>query len=408
AGGGAGAGGGGGVAPPDDGAADTGAGDDIITLDDFVDTVDGGAGADQLLLNASIGEVDIAVDDTEVTIIDRFTGEEMVAENFETIEFTDESYTAAELEQYYGADVEDPLLIEAADQDYVMTVNDADPSISVVWDRVVQQALIDTSTEVGPTISARAFAMVHTAMYDAWSSYDDTAVRVSLDQEGDNVRVTGTEEDQAKAMSYAAITVLQDLFPDQAELYEEVMVERLGFSMEDDGSVEASVGIDAAEDLLSLRAEDGSNQENGYEDTTGYEPVNPNPTEINDITRWTPENIPLDPEDPVVEQTFLTPHWQTVEGFTVDQGADGTADSSSTIPDPAAFFSDAYAGSVLNFDEQTITLDNAVTVNGVDYQAGDVIDVSQDLIGTVINQAFIDQANEIIDVSANLTDEEKV
>ncbi|MEM9268706.1 MAG: vanadium-dependent haloperoxidase, partial [Pseudomonadota bacterium] len=47
-------------------------------------------------------------------------------------------------------------------------------------------------------------------------------------------------------------------------------------------------------------------------------------------------------------------------------------------------------------------------INGVAYAAGDVIPVSKDLIGVVINQGFIDQALEVIEYSATLTDEGKI
>ncbi|WP_368669435.1 DUF6851 domain-containing protein, partial [Roseibium sp. RKSG952] len=391
------------------GTVDLGAGNDQLTVSDYVDAAYGGDGEDVLTVNMSTGDVDIVDNDGVVTIIDRFSGEEMVTEGFETIEFTDATYSADELADLFGADAAEPIMQVAEGSSY-LTVNDDDPSISVIWDRVIQQAVIETDTVVGPTIASRAYAMMHTAMYDAWSSFDETAVRVSFDQEGDNFKVTGADDEaKAKAMSYAAITVLQELFPDMEDLYVEVMEERLGFSMEDDGSVEAEIGIDAAEDLLALRAEDGSNQEGDYADTTGYTPVNPNPDEINDITKWTPENVPIDPEDPEVEQSFLTPQWEEVESFALPETADGETDFSQTLPpQPQDFFTEEYAGSVLNFDAQTITLDNAITIDGVTYEAGEDIPVSQDLIGSVINAGFIEQAEDIVDISANLTDEEKV
>ncbi|MEM8824549.1 MAG: DUF6851 domain-containing protein, partial [Pseudomonadota bacterium] len=214
---------------------------------------------------------------------------------------------------------------------------------------------------------------------------------------------------KAKAMSFAAITVLRDLFPEQEDLYREVMETRLGYAMEDDGSLAAEIGIDAAEDMLALRFDDGANQAGGYADTTGYTPVNPSPLEINDITRWTRENVPLDPEDGNSEQTFLTPHWLEVEGFGLPKNADGSTDFSAVLPvAPKPFFTEAFEGSTLDLDAQDITLSQAVTIDGTTYAAGDTIAVSRALIGTVINPEFIEQAEEVIDYSANLTDEEKI
>ena len=388
---------------------DLGRGDDTLTLDQLIDSANGGRGNDTLKLNFNTGDVDLAFRGNKLILTDRFSGEEMEARRFETVEFVDRSFTKAELKEAFGKNADAPF-ITVADGTQALTVNDADPTISVIWDRVVQQAVIETESFVGPTIASRAYAMMHTAMYDAWSSYDDTALRVSFDLEGDNIAGSGGDAEKAKAMSFAAITVLRDLFPDMEELYVSVMQDRLGYALEDDGSQAAQIGIDAAEDLLALRGDDGSNQANGYADTTGYTPFNPDPTEINDITRWTPENVPIDPEDASpAEQNFLTAQWLEVEGFGLAENADGSTDFSQTLPDaPQPFFTDAFENATLNFADKTITLGSDATIGGVAYLAGDVIAVSQDLIGEVINQGFIDQAQQIVDISADLTDEQKI
>jgi hypothetical protein len=390
----------------DAGYVDMGRGRDSLTLAELVDYADGGRGRDSLNLTFEAGAVDIKVDADTFIFVDRFSGEEMVVEDFETFNFNDRTYSESELRSAFDGALP---FIQVGGGTQVLTINDPDPTISVIWDRVVQQAVIDTSEPVGPTIASRAYAMMHTAMYDAWSSYDATAVRVSFDAEGDNIETLGSAADKEKAMSFAAITVLRNLFPDQEALFATVMSERLGFDLSDDGSLAAEIGIDAAEDLLALRADDGANQAGGYADTTGYTPFNPGPEEINDITRWTPENVPLDPENAPAEQTFLTAQWQEVETFAVAEDADGNTDFSGVRPvAPQPFFTAAFADATLDFDAGLITLGSDATVGGTAYLAGDTIAVSKDLIGEVINAGFIDQALEVIDYSANLTDEGKI
>ena len=46
------------------------------------------------------------------------------------------------------------------------TVNDPSPTVSVLWDQAVQQAVINTAP--GPTVASRAYAMLHTAMFAAY------------------------------------------------------------------------------------------------------------------------------------------------------------------------------------------------------------------------------------------------
>jgi hypothetical protein len=248
--------------------------------------------------------------------------------------------------------------------------------------------------------------MVHTAMFDAWASYDPTAVRVSLDGDGDNAALEQglevTDANKAKAMSIAAATVVRALFPDQEALVDTIAA-RLGFGLDDDGSREAAVGLDAAADLLALRDDDGSRAD------ADYTPVNPHPEAITDIARWTPENVPIDPEDGDPEQAFLTPQWPGVESFALpEDGAGETAFEAVRPPPPQPFFTAAAAGSTLDVDAGTITLAAPVTIDGVARAAGETVPVTADLVGPIINPAFLAQAEHVVALSAALTDEHKI
>lgn len=383
-----------------------GRGDDTLTIDRLVEHADGGRDDDTLEMTFEAGSVDVTVEADEFILADRFTGETMAVKNIETFAFSDRSFTADEMREAFGGDTP---YIQVGGGTQVLTINDADPTVSVLWDRVVQQAVIDSSEPAGPTIASRAYAMMHTAMYDAWSSYDATAVRVSFDAEGDNIETAGSDADKEKAMSFAAITVLRELFPDQEALFAKVMSERLGYALEDDGSQAAQIGIDAAEDLLALRLDDGANQSNGYTDTSGYTPFNPGPEEVNDITRWTPENVPLDPEDAPAEQSFLTAHWFDVESFAIAEDANGETDFSEVRPEaPQPFFTEAFSDATLDMATATITLGSDGEIDGVAVSAGDVFDVDRALVGEVINEEFISQALHVIEYSANLDDEGKI
>jgi hypothetical protein len=47
-------------------------------------------------------------------------------------------------------------------------------SVVLAWNQQVLDTIVATKT--GPTIAARALAVVHTAIYDAWAAYDPGAV----------------------------------------------------------------------------------------------------------------------------------------------------------------------------------------------------------------------------------------
>ena len=269
-----------------------------------------------------------------------------------------------------------------------VTVNDPSPTVSVRWDVAAQMAVVAEGP--GPTIASRAYAMTHTAIFDAWAAYDPVAVGVHSDLPPEGA---ATDEACAEAMSWAAFTVLSDLFPAQAEIFEQVMAD-LGLAGDTAlPGTPAALGVAAGEAVLAARADDGANQANGYADTTGYAPVNPGPFEILDITRWTPENVPIDPEDADPEQSFLTAHWATVTPFGLDSPA------AVRPPAPEPFFVE---GVEAELDLETAT----ITFQGPDAPAP--VPVTPDLVGPVINPGFIAQAEEVVAFSAELTDEGKL
>jgi hypothetical protein len=47
------------------------------------------------------------------------------------------------------------------------------PPVALRWNRVACEAIYHTKTP--PILAARALAMVHTAMYDAWASFNEGA-----------------------------------------------------------------------------------------------------------------------------------------------------------------------------------------------------------------------------------------
>jgi hypothetical protein len=172
------------------------------------------------------------------------------------------------------------------------------------WNNAALKAVRDISP--GPTIASRAIAIMHTCMYDAWATYD---AKANPTRPNGIVRQKKVK-DATEAISYAAYSALLDLFPSEAALYTSLM-QSLGFDPSNtstDITTQAGVGNVAAQAVLSYRHGDGSNQLNGYTDTTGYVPVN-TPTQLNDPTKWQPLLVNGK------QQPYLTPHWGKVTPF---------------------------------------------------------------------------------------------
>jgi hypothetical protein len=185
----------------------------------------------------------------------------------------------------------------------------ASPNAAFRWDRAVLDAIKETRP--GPTVAARALAVVHTCMYDAWAAYDPVAVGTRLG--GSLRRPAGerTPEAKAEAVSRAARLAAADLFPRLASRFDALLVDQ-GFDPAEipvDGSP-AGVAEQACRAVLDFRHGDGSNQLAGYADWTGYRPVN-DADHVADPDRWQPLR---DPKTRTVQQ-FLTPHWYRVIPF---------------------------------------------------------------------------------------------
>jgi vanadium-dependent haloperoxidase-like protein/uncharacterized protein DUF6851 len=79
----------------------------------------------------------------------------------------------------------------------------------VQWSYALLQAV--TNTRFAPTLTARALAITHTCIYDAWAAYDPVAVGVYWQTD---LRQPPRDQPQARAeaISFAAHTALIDLF----------------------------------------------------------------------------------------------------------------------------------------------------------------------------------------------------
>src|SRR5436305_41187 len=109
--------------------------------------------------------------------------------------------------------------------------NQAD-SVALQWNKAALQAIRDTRP--GPPMTARALAILHTCIYDAWAAYDHVAVGTQL---GGKLRRPASERAQAngaklKAISYAAYRALADLYPSRVASFDSLMAS-LGYDPAD-------------------------------------------------------------------------------------------------------------------------------------------------------------------------------
>jgi hypothetical protein len=197
-------------------------------------------------------------------------------------------------------------------------------SVVVRWNKAALQGVRDS--KLGPPMVSRALAIVHTAAYDAWAGYDRAAVGTRF---GDALRRPPAERTRAnkeEAISFASYRACVDLFPGSRTTVFDPLMASLGFEPSDastDTSRPAGVGNLAAHALLDFRHADGANQLGNYADYTGYvspnEPLNLvsgvfDPATVRDPDAWQPLTY-RDASGTVVTPGFVGAQWQHVTPF---------------------------------------------------------------------------------------------
>lgn len=274
-----------------------------------------------------------------------------------------------------------------------------EPSVVVRWNEVMLAAIRNSSPR--PTVVARSQFMVHSAIYDAWTAYHPIAVPTELVITKRPVQEQ-TDANKSEAISQAAYQMLITLFPS----YEtntgafSTLLNELGYApvLSGDSVTPSGIGFSATEAVLGARLNDGSNSAGNFADTTStiyptlYAPANSaDPLAPNapggiafDPNRWQPLQVPtgtlvdssgtpiIDPLDPTTfnNQTFLTPHWGAVTPFALTSGSQFRPQAP-----PQAGSSSPYTDALGNTSTNDI--------------------------------AYINQIDEVLTISANLTDAQK-
>src|ERR1700687_2867801 len=174
----------------------------------------------------------------------------------------------------------------------------------IQWNAATLQGIRDA--KLGAPVVARALAVVHTCMYDAWTAYDERAVGTQLQgalRRPASERTLGNKE---QAISYAAYRALVDVLPVDANSVYIPLMKQLGYDPSDDSTdIETPTGIGnvACAAVLEFRHHDKSNQlgdlaQGAYSDWRGYAagntpsavPVRTNLTgsSLVDPNRWQP------------------------------------------------------------------------------------------------------------------------
>ena len=198
------------------------------------------------------------------------------------------------------------------------------------WNNATLQGIRDA--KLGAPVIARALAVVHTCMYDAWAAYDERAVGTQLAGALRRPSPERTLSNKEKAISYAAYRALADVMPVDTKSVYRPLMQQLGYDPDDastDIETPAGIGNVACAAVLEFRHHDKSNQlgdlaQGPYSDWTGYAAVNapsgvPARTDVADPNRWQPLTYVNSTGD-MVAQRFVGAQWCYVTPFALSSG----------------------------------------------------------------------------------------
>ncbi len=251
-----------------------------------------------------------------------------------------------------------------------------------------------------PTATTWRMYVVMSSIYDAWAAYDGMAAGTETGYDLKRPGHESTDDKKAAALSQAAYRALSYTYPNQEPMFADVL-DQLGYAPSDSTDVTTPEGIGnvAADAVIAARSADGSNAANGFAQITSdtypelYKPYNSADPDADtgifgenfDPNYWQPLRVPngtvvdddgnpvADPDVPTsyADQVFLTPHWGAVTPFALTSGDQFRA------PAPPKYGSDApYTDALGNVSTNT--------------------------------EAWIAQMDEVVEYSANLTDEHKI
>lgn len=223
----------------------------------------------------------------------------------------------------------------------------AQPGVNVVirWNSVAVEGARDS--KLGTPMAARALAIVHTCMYDAWAAYDERALGTQLSGALRSPESERTLENKEKAISYAGYRALVDVLPVDTDSVYKPLMRQLGYDPNDNSTdIETPTGIGnvACAAVLEFRHHDKSNQlgdlaEGPYSDWTHYRSINmPSPFPVQlpvihpiDMNHWQPLAYVNSAGD-FTTQMFMAAHWCFVTPFALSGGDEFRSLSESLRP----------------------------------------------------------------------------
>ncbi len=221
-----------------------------------------------------------------------------------------------------------------------------DGSVARQWNELLLESIRKDFAR--PTVHARNLFHTSVGMWDTWAVYNDTACTFLLGQTVDGFECSfdsvPTPADipaaRDEALSYMAYRLLSHRFSNSPnagllQMAYDAHMDSLGYDInvvaqDYVNGAPAALGNYVAQCIINFGLQDGSNEQNDYENQR-YNPVNPpmivavpGNESLEDFNRWQPLSLDLfidqsGNEIPGTTPEFLSPEWGQVSPFALDE-----------------------------------------------------------------------------------------
>ncbi|MDX1463620.1 MAG: vanadium-dependent haloperoxidase, partial [Marinirhabdus sp.] len=203
-------------------------------------------------------------------------------------------------------------------------------NLAYKWGELVLTAQANDTEKFNPrpTVTSRYIGLIFVAVFDAWSRYDESAIPVYLQGVERQPREAQNLRNKEIAISYAAFGALNEYYASDKPLFVKFMKD-LGLDPNNtsiDSNTPEGIGNLAAKAVIAARKGDGANQygeeegSNGqpYFNYVGYEPLNSADQNV-DPNRWQPKYF-SDGKGGKFAPKCLTPFWDKVQPIALKSG----------------------------------------------------------------------------------------
>lgn len=263
----------------------------------------------------------------------------------------------------------------------------------------VESKSVLVNGQVGPTIAARFYGLMGSALYEAYQIFEDSfksslekkslsSLIDSAESKADNfLKGKGKEFERDfinNVVLEATVKAMGEEAPGAKAIFEDVASKNFRDLGVKANELSSEISSKIATAIGKYYKKDGAT------DTLTFNPTNSGPNNVEDLERWTPEyNVGGEPASGL--QQFLTPQWGDVRQIL---GKKELEELKADLKDPEPFL--LVKDADVNLDKGKITVGDKTKK------------ISEDLVGKWINPDFINQAERVVEASADLNPKQKL